>query len=374
MNISTPTLFRIIENQPLKPFTTFKIGGPARAFAGVDSPADVSHALELAEQRTLPVFVLGGGSNVLISDRGLDAVVLHPVRRGITVLDAGGDEMVIRAEGGESWDHLVGFAVERGWRGIENLSHIPGQAGAALVQNIGAYGQQLSDVLESAEVMDLSTGEVKTLGRDECGLAYRRSIFNTTRKSRYLIFSLVLRLSKNAPLNLSYPDLAAWFEKLGSEPSLGEVRSAVISIRDTKFPFPVEERGGNAGSFFKNVILPTPQYESLERAVRDHFGAEALMRLRRLPGGMRPPGDVKVPAALLIDLSGLKGHRVGCAAVNAGQPLVIINLGGAMARDVLLLARHIRQTVYAKTGVALEIEPELAGFTPAELRDHLALE
>lgn len=361
-------------NQPLKPFTTFKIGGPARVFVNVDSAADVLAALDLAERRSLPVFTLGGGSNVLISDNGLDALVLHPIRGGITVLSDAGDLVRIRAEAGESWDGVAGYAVERDWRGIENLSHIPGQAGAALVQNIGAYGQQLGDVLESAEVMDLAARESRTLMRDECGLAYRRSIFNSSGKNRFLILNLVLDLSKAAPPSLHYPDVAAWVETLGRrEPSLAEIREAIIHIRDKKFPFPVEERGGNAGSFFKNPVVRLDEYESLERSVREHFGSEGLSRLRRLPRRAQKADSIKISAALLIDLCGLKGSRIGGAAVNETQPLVILNMGGAIARDVLLLARHVRQTVFAKTGIALDIEPELAGFTPAEMLELLAL-
>lgn len=367
-------MFNFTENQPLKPFTTFKIGGPARVFVNVDSAADVVAALDLAERHSLPVFTLGGGSNILVSDNGLHALVLHPTRRGITVLSETGDLVRIRVEAGESWDNLVAFAVERDWRGIENLSHIPGQAGAALVQNIGAYGQQLGDVLESAEVMDLAARESRTLMRDECGLAYRRSIFNTDGKRRFLILGLVLDLSKAGPPSLHYPDVAAWVETLGRrEPSLAEIREAIIHIRDKKFPFPVEERGGNAGSFFKNPVVRLDEYESLERSVREHFGSEGQNRLRRLPGRAQNADFIKISGALLIDLCGLKGSRIGGAAVNETQPLVILNMGGAIARDVLLLARHVRQTVFAKTGIALDIEPELAGFTPAEMLKLLAL-
>lgn len=372
-NHSSRASIPIIENQSLKPFTTFKIGGPARYFASVET--EMAPTLEFAEQHGVSVFILGGGSNVLVSDQGLDAFVLHPIRRGIAVLDESAEFVDIRAEAGEPWDRLVGYAVERGWWGIENLSHIPGQTGAALVQNIGAYGQQLSDVLESAEVMEISTRNVKTLRREECGLSYRRSIFNTSCKGHYLILSLTLHLSKLVRHNLDYADVKAWFERSNiAKPSLQQIREAIITIRNGKFPFPREEKGGNVGSFFKNITVELQEYEQLERSVQDNFGAAALDRLRGLRNRFQSSNGIKIPTAFLMDLCGLKGWRVGGAQVNEKQPLVLINRGGATARDVLLLARHIRQTIYKRTGMVIAIEPELVGFSPGELSEYLAFE
>ncbi|MGH9325911.1 MAG: UDP-N-acetylmuramate dehydrogenase [Terriglobia bacterium] len=363
----------ILENQPLKPLTTFKIGGPARYFARVEH--EVTPALEFAEMHALPVLILGGGSNVLISDAGLNAFVLHPCREKIELVDENSDCVTLRVEAGESWDHLVAYAVEHRWWGVENLSHIPGQAGAALVQNIGAYGQQLSDVLESAEVMEISTHTLKMLRRDECGLGYRRSIFNTSSKGRYLILSLTLRLSKLPRPNLDYADVKAWFARLGeATPSLKQIREAIITIRNGKFPYPFEEKGGNAGSFFKNLILEPQEFEQLERSVVHGFGREALNRLRAFRDRFHSSDGIRVPTAFLIDLCGLKGCHLGGAEVNGKQPLVLINRGGATARDVLLLARRVRQTIFQRLGLRIDIEPELVGFGPEELEEYLALE
>lgn len=362
----------LLAGHPLKPYTTFKIGGPARYFADVRTLTDVTEAREFAASRQLAIFVLGGGSNLLVSDHGLDALVLHPVCRGLAVEDEASPQVVIRVEAGEPWDRVAAQAVERDWWGIENLSHIPGQAGAALVQNIGAYGQQISDVLESAEVADLRTGGTSRLSAADCGFSYRKSIFNSSHKGRYLILSLTLRLSRDPNPNLEYPGVKSWFETRGvRQPSLVQIRQAIIAIRDAKFPYPREEKGGNAGSFFKNLVLTQVEYNSLECRFHDDFSPDQLSGLRALRKRSAASDRIRIPTAFLIEACGLKGYRVGAASVNRKQPLVLLNEGGATARDVLLLAHHIRQTVFARTGLKIPIEPELAGFTLEELAEYI---
>lgn len=368
-----PHTLAIQENVSLKPFTTFKIGGPARFFASISCVEQIGQALEFAAAHRLPIFVLGGGSNLLISDEGIEALVLHPVSQGIAVRSEQNGEVSIVIEAGEPWDRVVARAVESGWWGIENLSHIPGNAGAAAVQNIGAYGRQLSDVLESIDATELSSGALRTFQAVECGLGYRRSIFNTSHKGRFLILKLTLRLSLAPTPRLDYPDLAAWFsERNAKPPALTEIRSAIIAIRDRKFPFPREEKNGNAGSFFKNVTLTPEAYERLAARVDANFGLSALNRLQEIRH--RFPTSPRIPTAFLIELCGLKGFRSGKAAVSETQPLVLLNQGGATARGVLSLARHVRQIVHQQTGIQVDIEPELAGFEPEELADYMAVE
>lgn len=365
----------ILTNHPLKAYTTFKIGGPARYFASLALPEELPQAIAFAASRAVSIFVLGGGSNLLVSDSGIDALVLHPVHAGIhEAMDRNGDTL-IHANAAEPWDRVVAHAVARGLWGIENLSHIPGQAGAALVQNIGAYGQQLSNVLERAEVASITDGSRSVLTRDECGLGYRQSIFNTSQKGRFLILSLTLRLSRDPRRNLSYPDVRAWFgERDFREPPLNEIRQAIVAIRDRKFPYPREEKGGNAGSFFKNLTLDANECAALETRIEKQFGAAARERLRELRGRSKAPSAIRIPTAFLMELCELKGFRIGGAVVNENQPLVLLNQGGATAHDVLSLARHVRQTLFHKTGVRVEIEPELAGFSADELGRYLALE
>lgn len=367
-----PKKLQIQENVPLKPLTTFKIGGPARLFAEVASAEDVCEAVDFARAKRAPVFVIGGGSNMLVSDAGLEALVIHPVNQGITADAEKGDAVRVRVGAGEPWDRLVEYAVGNDWRGIENLSHIPGSAGAAAVQNIGAYGQQLSDALESVEAAELKSGAIHTFTAAECGLGYRRSIFNSSHRGSYVIFSLTLKLSRAAAPQLGYPDVKAWFEARGAaSPSLAEIRSAIIAIRDSKFPFPRTEVGGNAGSFFKNVALNEEQYQALERRVAKNFDGAAVERLREARHRFR--GNPRIPTALLISLCGLKGARVGGAIVSERQPLVLLNMGGASAADVLSLVRLVRATVRQRTGILIDVEPELVGFKESELAAYLTV-
>lgn len=373
--LEAPLIMEILTNHPLKAYTTFKIGGPARYFASLALAEDISQAIAFAASHGVPIFALGGGSNLLVSDSGIAALVVHPVCTGIDETRDHDGETLVHVNAAELWDRLVAHAVGRGLWGIENLSHIPGQAGAALVQNIGAYGQQLSDVLERAEVASLADGSRCVFTRDECGFGYRRSIFNTTQKGQFLILSLTLRLARAPHRNLSYPDVAAWFEERGiREPQLDEIRRAIVAIRNRKFPYPREEKGGNAGSFFKNLTLAEDEYAALEKRVENQFGTAARERLGELRNRSRARAGVRIPTAFLMELCGLKGFRIGGALVNETQPLVLLNQGGATAQDVLSLARHIRQTLFRKTGVRVEIEPELAGFSPHELGRYLSFE
>jgi UDP-N-acetylmuramate dehydrogenase len=365
----------IHENEPLKPYTTFKIGGPAGYFATISDAEQVRAAVGFAGENGLALFILGGGSNVLVSDRGFDGLVLHPAMEGVAVIHEEQEQVSLRVAAAEPWDATVAYAVSHGWWGIENLSHIPGQSGAALVQNIGAYGQQLSDVLESAEVLEFATGEVRNFLPSDLELGYRRSIFNTNRKGDFFILSITLGFSKRPQPNLDYRDVKAYFEgRSAPHPSQAEIRQAIISIRDRKFPFPREERGGNAGSFFKNPTLTAAEYSALEARVLSRFGAASLLRLAELRKLSPSHGAVRIPAAFLISICGLKSYEIGGAKVNPSQPLVILNQGGATSDDVLRLAGHIRRTVHREAGVALSLEPELVGFTDDEREDYLKLD
>ena len=360
----------IQEAEPLKPYTTFKIGGPARYFARAASMEEFRGALDLAGKHSLPLFVLGGGSNILVSDRGYEGVVVHPACRRIEIRDEDAEAVTLEVNAAETWDDVVQHAVERNWWGIESLSHIPGQAGAALVQNIGAYGQQASDVVQSARVMEISTGASHVLSAADCGFGYRRSIFNTTARGKLIIVGITLRLAKHGRPQLDYPDVRAYFQERDiKQPSLTEIRQAIISIRDRKFPFPREERGGNAGSFFKNLSLLESEYAVLRERVQRNFPPRELARLEKMRKRFPSADRIKIPTAFLIEICGLKGHRIGGAQVNETQPLVLLNQGGATAQDVIALAQHVRKTVRARTGMALAIEPELVGFTKREMAE-----
>ena len=368
------TRFEIRRDQPLKPFTTFKVGGPARFFASAATREDFLATLRFARDERLDIFVLGGGSNILVSDRGFPGLVIHPVPRGITINSEDAEKAVVRVESGETWDDVVSRAVEEEFWGIENLSHIPGHAGAAIVQNIGAYGQQIGDVFQCATVMETGTGNVLTLSGGECGFGYRKSIFNSSAKGQFIILQIELALTRGGQPDIRYPDVRKYFSERGvGEPSIRQVRDAIIEIRDRKFPFPREEKGGNAGSFFKNLVLSDPQFETLRASLRRNFSTSECDRLEEIRKRSDAAGPVKVPTAFLIEICGLKGHCEGGARVNQTQPLVLLNDGGATARDVLALAGFVRRAVYTRTGMEISLEPELVGFRPEEVESLLSL-
>jgi UDP-N-acetylmuramate dehydrogenase len=223
--------------------------------------------------------------------------------------------------------------------------------------------------------MEISTGASRVLGAAECGFGYRRSIFNTTARGKLIIVGLTLRLAKQGRPQLDYPDVRAYFQERGAkQPSLAEIRQAIISIRDRKFPFPREERGGNAGSFFKNLSLLEPEYAALRERIQRNFSPRELAQMEEIRNCFPSKNRIRIPTAFLIEICGLKGHRIGGAQVNESQPLVLLNQGGATAQDVIALAQHVRKTVWERTGMAIAIEPELVGFTRQELADINKLE
>lgn len=348
------------ENTPLAPFTTFKIGGPAKYFCEVKDQFDALEAFEFAKKHNLPTFILGGGSNLLVSDKGFNGLVMKVVNKGIEVVKESNTDVLLKAASGENWDELVKFCVGNGWWGIENLSHIPGSTGAVAVQNVGAYGQEAGNVIESVAVFDRMTGQILNLNSDECGFSYRRSIFNSSKKGQYIIFYIYFRLSKVPNPVLSYRDMSARFAD--KQPSLSDIRQAIIDIRNTKYPFPVEAKNGNAGSFFKNIVLNKSSSEALMAKVENKFGAEPKAVLQKKLF-ISENGEVKVPTAALMDLLGLKNLSVGGAKINPSQPLVIINeTGKASADDVLNLAKKVIGAIDEAFGLRVEIEPNLLGF------------
>jgi len=383
---------RIEENRPLKPLTTFKIGGPARYFAEVSDPSELPEGFKFAETRNLPILILGGGSNMLVSDRGFDGLVIHISNCGIvaqtSVCDPPAESQTevratLRIASGEVWDDVVKFAVEHDLWGIENLSRIPGRTGAVAVQNVGAYGQEIKDVLVNVEVFDRMTKSFRTLSDEVCHFTYRKSIFNTTEKNRYVILYTTLQLSTEPNRNLGYPDVKKWFEG-NPHPSLEEIRHAIKEIRDRKFPFPAESIEGNAGSFFKNSLLNAEQYDELLKRFEQNL-PEHLARIRtgvesgkwKAEAELNSPLDprhsplFKIPSAFIFEACGLKGFRRGDVQLNPTQPVIVLNVTGeATADEVLSVVREVRAIVEEKTGLHLYTEPELIGFSAEALRGY----
>lgn len=349
----------ILKDVILAPYTTFKIGGPARYFCVVHDQFDALEAFEFAEKHRLQTFVLGGGSNLLVSDEGFNGMVIKVEDKGIEILSQDDNQVLLKVASGEVWDKVVEFAVKNIWWGMENLSHIPGSTGAIAVQNVGAYGQEAKNIIESVVVFNRETHEIQNLSSNDCKFGYRSSIFNTVQKGKYIIFYITFKLSKTARPILNYRDLKLQFPEGGGQ--LNEIRQAVVKIRDIKFPFPTEAKKGNAGSFFKNPILAQSEFNELKARLQSGFNKEVADVLEKKK--FTDNAQLKIPAAFLIDICGLKDLEKGGAAINHNQPLVIINkTGAATAKDVLDLANRVKSAVQNKTGIELQFEPELIGF------------
>ncbi len=363
----------IKEKINLKPYTTFKIGGFAEYFCEVEDQFDALTAFEFAAEKKLQVFILGGGSNLLISDKGFGGLVVRVINKGIEIIsksqgESESDTIYLKVASGENWDSVVEFAVKNNWWGMENLSHIPGSTGAIAVQNVGAYGQEAKNIIDSVTVFDTKTRQILNLAAKDCGFEYRKSMFNNSQKGRYIIFYITFKLSKTPKPLLEYKDLKKSFSNTQAKTMqlLSEIRQAVISIRDKKFPFPTQAKNGNAGSFFKNLILSGEEYLALKAKVEVTSGSEASQQLENKK--FNEGNIIKIPTAFLMDICDLKNLEEGGAAINHNQPLVIINKNGkATAENVLNLAKKVKNTVYKRLGINIHIEPELLGFSPEEL-------
>ncbi|MBK9155824.1 MAG: UDP-N-acetylmuramate dehydrogenase [Chloracidobacterium sp.] len=339
----------------LAPLTTLKVGGPARFFVRCETEEEAAAAVEFSESEGIPLLVLGGGSNMLVSDAGFDGLVMQVAIKGILAEDgSGGETRVLTVGAGEDWDGFVSYCVERDLAGIECLSGIPGLTGAAPVQNIGAYGQEVSETIVSVRCFDRKTRSFVTLGNDECGFAYRKSIFNSDQAGRYIIVSVRFRLAVNGRPKIAYGDLRSHFG--GREPELREMREAVIAIRRAKSMVidPEDPNSLSAGSFFKNPIVPKVKYEAIAASFDGqevpHFNAE---------GGL-----VKIPAAWLIERAGFhKGYRFKNASISSRHTLAIINSGGATAAEIVGLKDLIVRGVKDRFGVELLPEPTFVGFS-----------
>ncbi len=348
----------IKENVPLAPFTTLGVGGPARYFVEALEDAQLVEALELANAREWPVFILGGGSNLLVSDEGFPGLVVKIGMKGIRFDEAGGAE----ASAGEEWDSFVQLCVDRDLAGVECLSGIPGTVGGTPIQNVGAYGQDVSQTITSVRVLDRISNTIESLGTNECGFSYRSSRFNTERTGRFVVLGVAFSLKPGGRARIDYKDLAKRFVDLGTPPAVAEVRQAVLEIRAAKGMLirPGDQDCRSAGSFFKNPLV------SEERASRIELMARERGRLRpdeKLPRFSADRGNVKLPAAWLIEQAGFtRGYARGRAGLSTKHTLAIVNRGGATARAILDLMQEVQSGVKAAFGIDLQPEPVFVGF------------
>lgn len=332
---------QVIGNFSLKSYNTFGIDATAREFVAVHSTQELKQILD--ERRLENKFVLGGGSNMLLT-KNIDALVIHIDLKGKRVLARDGDSVIVEAQAGENWHEFVLWTISQDFGGLENMSLIPGNVGATPIQNIGAYGAEIKDTMVSCDAMNIETQQMRTFSKDECGFGYRESVFKNAEKDKYIITSVVFRLtSRNHKISTGYGDIA---KKLAEDniasPTIKDVSDAVIAIRRSKLPDPKEL--GNSGSFFKNPIVPKAVYEKAAAAYPE------------MPHYVISDTEVKVPAGWLIEQAGFKGKRFGDAGVHKNQALVLVNYGNATGQEILAVAKAVQEAVLEKFGIAIEAE------------------
>jgi UDP-N-acetylmuramate dehydrogenase len=349
----------LLENISLAPLTTIKIGGPAKYFVEASNIGEVQEAFSYARSRDLALFVLGGGSNLLIADAGWPGLVLKIAIQGIHQR-SGQDEdgkILFDAGAGEAWDKFVSHTVMARCAGLECLSGIPGSVGGTPVQNVGAYGQEVAETIDSVQVFDTRDGQVRELCPEACGFSYRSSIFNTTERGRFIVLRVTYALTPEGKPRVTYADLKRHFEGRETPPNLSETREAVRHIRALKGMLitPGDPDCLSAGSFFKNPVLSEEQHDDLKQ--------RAAARGLTLPSYPALETRKKVSAAWLVERSGFaKGFGFGRVGISSRHALAIVNRGAATAADVLALKEQIQHRVEEIWGVRLEPEPVMVGF------------
>jgi UDP-N-acetylmuramate dehydrogenase len=352
----------IRENVRLAPYTTLRIGGIARYFADIDREDQLSEALNFAQARALPVFVLGGGSNVLISDLGFPGLVIHLVNKGVTFHKPKKGAVLVTAVAGEDWDSLVQQCVARDLAGLECLSGIPGRVGGTPIQNVGAYGQEVSNTIVSVSAFDRQENQVVAIANEECQFSYRASRFNTTERDRYIVLAVTYKLKLHGEPTLHYADLQKYFAQQKQPPTLPEVRAAVRTIRASKGMLLVSHDPNcqSAGSFFKNPVVTAEKYAAVEAAAKQQG---VLTEAEHVPQFALADGQVKIPAAWLIEKAGFpKGYERGRVGISSKHTLALINRSNATATELLTLVERIQQQVQERFGIVLAPEPVMIGF------------
>ncbi len=333
---------QIQENISLLPYNTFGFDVKARYFVSITSEDQLREILSSSEWQHIPKLIVGGGSNILLTNH-VHALVIHIEIKGIEVVEEDSEHVVVRSGAGENWHAFVLHCVENGYAGVENLSLIPGTVGAAPMQNIGAYGVEIKDVFDHLEAVEIKTGKLRIFTAEQCAFGYRESVFKRSLKDQFIITAVSFRLSKNPEFRVSYGDIRQTLEEMQvQELSLSTLSAAVCKIRQSKLPDPKEL--GNAGSFFKNPEIPNENFAALKE------------RFPTLPGYPTSPNQTKVPAGWLIEQAGWKGFREGPVGVHARQALVLVHYGEGRGEQILALSRQIQASVYDKFGILLTPE------------------
>lgn len=332
---------QIQKNISLKPYNTFGLDAKAKHFVSVTSIEDLQSVLSLKDYPN--IFILGGGSNMLLT-KDIEDLVIHINIKGIEITYENDNFVQVKANAGENWHEFVLWCLKHDFGGIENLSLIPGNVGSAPIQNIGAYGIELKDVFVSCEALDIKTKNIKTFTKQDCKFGYRESIFKQNVKGEYIITSVTVQLTKNRhKLHTEYGAIASELEVMQiTKPSIQDISKAVIAIRESKLPNPKEI--GNSGSFFKNPVILKSHYEQLKT------------NFPEMPNYPVSEDTVKVPAGWLIETSGFKGKTLGNYGVHKKQALVLVNYGDAKGEDILKLAHLIQKTIHKIFDINIETE------------------
>lgn len=333
-------MINIIENISLKPFNTFGIGAVAKYYIAFSSVEQLQEALRFAANQ--PRLILGGGSNILLC-QDFEGVVLHNQIKGISLVHEDNAYYYVKANAGEVWHDFVMHCIAHNYQGVENLSLIPGSVGASPMQNIGAYGIEIKDIFYQLEAYEISTGQIHTFSLEDCEFGYRTSVFKTSLKDKYIILNVTYRLRKHPVYNVSYGAIQQELEQMGiAELSAKAISDAVIAIRSSKLPNPAEI--GNAGSFFKNPVIPISLFEQIQQNYPE-IVSYAIDEMH-----------IKVAAGWLIEAAGWKGKTLGNYGVHKKQALVLVNYGGAKGKDIFELSQQIIDDIFYKFGITLERE------------------
>ena len=334
-----------LKHYSLLPHNTFGIQANCDRFIDMETEDDVMKLKDMLDDKDMPLLIIGRGSNLLLTD-DYHATVLHCSIKGKTIVKEDGNSVLLRCGAGEEWDSIVDYCVAHDWQGIENLSLIPGEVGASAVQNIGAYGTEVKEIIHSVEAVEISTGKKHTFSNEQCEYSYRQSKFKNEWKDRFIITHVTYRLEKSTDYipKVDYGNIKSELERKGiSMPTMKDIRDVVISIRKDKLPDPEVE--GNAGSFFMNPIVEKATFMNLLEQYPDmpHYNVDSERE--------------KIPAGWMIDQCGWKGKTLGKAGVHDRQALVLVNRGGATGKDILHLCNTIRNDVKQKFGI--DIHPEV---------------
>ncbi len=326
-------------NIDLKGYTTFGVSSIASHFATFST---IEEARELVKNNTRELLVLGGGSNLLLT-KNFEGLVVKNEIKGITCVELNQNDVILKVGAGEVWHEFVIYTIENNYYGIENMSLIPGSVGASPMQNIGAYGVEIKDVFEKLEALEIASGKIHTFSKEECAFGYRESVFKRNLKGKYIITNVFFRLSLQENLNTKYGAIEAELASKGiTKATTKEVSDAVIAIRSSKLPNPVEL--GNAGSFFKNPVVPVEILNQIK------------INYKNVPSYPVDDHSVKIPAGWLIETAGWKGKQVGNCGVHKNQALVLVNYGGANGNEILALSTEIIEDIKTKFGIELERE------------------